>query len=247
MLFDRKIDVPRDWELHLVDIKDHYGKGDHKYLTHNESFAEVCKERYIRGNIDTIKVMVERTQVDLEARDREDRTPLHWAALFGHLPALQYLCEQGADKDARGDHDLTPLHWVAYRGRLPVVQYLCEQGVDKEARSRGGITPMHKAADYGHLPVVQYLCMQGADKEVRSNIGRTPLHSAAYRGRLPVVQYLCEQGVDKEARSRGGFTPLQFARGADDEYLDVSDEEEDEKQHRLDGRLLIIKYLSEQV
>ena len=34
----RKIDVPRDWELHLF-FKDHYGKNKHKSLTHDESFA----------------------------------------------------------------------------------------------------------------------------------------------------------------------------------------------------------------
>ena len=39
----RKIDVPRDWELHLF-FKDHYGKDKHKSLDHNGSFLEVCEE-----------------------------------------------------------------------------------------------------------------------------------------------------------------------------------------------------------
>jgi hypothetical protein len=62
-----------------------------------------------------------------------------------------------------------------------------------------------------------------------------------------VVQYICEQGADKEARDDDDVTPLQFAHGADDVFLDESDEDEDEKQQRLNDRLLIIKYLSEQV
>ena len=57
-------------------------------------------------------------------RGNEDSyTPLHLAALGGHLPVAQYLCEQGADKEARGDGDNAPLHWVAQDGQLPVVQY----------------------------------------------------------------------------------------------------------------------------
>ena len=39
----RKIDVPRGWELHLL-LKDYHGKDKHKSLTHNESFALVCRE-----------------------------------------------------------------------------------------------------------------------------------------------------------------------------------------------------------
>ena len=43
VIFVRKIDVPRGWELHLF-LKNHYGKVKHKSLTHDESFALVCRE-----------------------------------------------------------------------------------------------------------------------------------------------------------------------------------------------------------
>ena len=62
------------------------------------------------GDLDIVRNMVERTpQVDLEERDKNGMTPLLWAALSGHLPVVQYLYEQGADKEARNNNGMTPL------------------------------------------------------------------------------------------------------------------------------------------
>ena len=154
-VFERKIDVPRDWELRLI-FKDYFGKGQHKSLTHNESFVKVCQY----GDLRIVRGMVERTQMNLEARGEFDSydefdTPLLRAARYGHLPVVQYLCEQGADKEAKDRCGHTPLHLAAAKGHLPVVQYLCEQGADKEARSEGGYTPLELSRD---SRVVFYLC-----------------------------------------------------------------------------------------
>ena len=128
-LFEMHINA-RDWELHLTEP---YGPGGAtKTLTHNESFASVCRE----GDLDIVRAMVERTQVDLEARDAAQYggTPLHCAAQMGHLPVVQYLCEQGVDKEAKNGVGHTPLYSAAIAaiwGGNSVVHYLCEQGAAK--------------------------------------------------------------------------------------------------------------------
>jgi ankyrin repeat protein len=175
-VFVRKIDVPRGWELHLF-LKNHYGKNKHKSLSHSESLDKVCED----GDLDIVRAMVERTQVNLEKWDRYCWTPLHYATYNGHFPVVQYLCERGVDKEATDENVWTPLHKAAEEGHLPIVQYLCEQGVDKEARTTIDRTPLHKAASKGHLPVVKYLCEQGADKDARTGNNRTPLHIVAPR------------------------------------------------------------------
>ena len=71
-LFSRNIDE-RGWELHL---RYPFSSGKQtKYLSHGDSFLRACKA----GELDIMKAMVERTQVDLEETDQLRRTPLHYA------------------------------------------------------------------------------------------------------------------------------------------------------------------------
>ena len=41
-----------------------------------------------------------------------------------HLPLVQYLCEQGADKEARDRYDRAPLHVAAIAGRMAMAEIL---------------------------------------------------------------------------------------------------------------------------
>jgi len=101
--FVRNIDA-RGWELHLRDPKS--SGNQTKYLSHGGSFIQACEA----GEMDIVNAMVDRTQVDLEARSDHRRTPPHLAALYGHLPLMQYMCGQGADKEARDNGGSTALH-----------------------------------------------------------------------------------------------------------------------------------------
>jgi hypothetical protein len=92
-------------------------------------------------------------------------TPLHLAAEMGHLPVVQYLCEQGANKEAENDLGRTPLLCAVQYGKkglLPVVQCLCEQGANEDARDRAGLTPLklatiHQAEAEGTREIMIYL------------------------------------------------------------------------------------------
>ena len=152
VLFSAMIDLPDCTELHLMS-KVHKSDNGIAFLTHNESFAKVCEEGYL----DIARALLQRTKVDLEAKNTTGWTPLHMTAGRGHISLVQHLCQQGADKAALDRYDSTPLLWAAEEGHLPVVQYLCEQGTDKEVRDEDGRTPLDIAARKGHALILEFL------------------------------------------------------------------------------------------
>jgi ankyrin repeat protein len=47
---------------------------------------------------------------DVNARDKNDGTPLHYAVARGHLSVVEFLIEKGADLNARNRYGKTPLN-----------------------------------------------------------------------------------------------------------------------------------------
>jgi len=152
-----------------------------EYLSHGGRFIKA----YEAGELEIVKAMVERAQGELEATDESGWTPLYFATDSSHLPAVQYLYEQGADIgvcDMGGD---TPLHYVSVKGHLPAVQYLCDQGADKEARSVSDRTPLLLATHYSHPPVMQYLCRRWLKRKEICSKRRFKSRHVHSRGRTP--------------------------------------------------------------
>jgi len=74
---------------------------------------------------------------DINAKDNDDCTPLHFAAAIGHLCVVDYLIHQKADinAQARVFRSGTPLHLAAQNGHLSVVEYLGNQKADINAKN----------------------------------------------------------------------------------------------------------------
>jgi hypothetical protein len=61
-------------------------------------------------------------------------TALHWSAAAGHVGAVEWLVEAGADPNVRNAGESTPLHSAAGGGHLPVVALLLRNGADVRER-----------------------------------------------------------------------------------------------------------------
>jgi hypothetical protein len=129
-------------------------------------------------------------------------------ALFGHVAAIEWMVEKGADVTAANTGGCTALHFAAMSGHVTAMHCLVEHGADVKAANKDGATALHHAAQEGQLAAVKWLVGWGADIAARDDIGFTTLHFAARKGHVEVVKWLVEEGADVAAKDNSGCTAL---------------------------------------
>ena len=81
-----------------------------------------------QGDLAKIKRLLEKNPGLLEARNQNEKTPLHFAALGGHKEIVEFLIGKGADINAKNIAKETPLHYAAAMGHKEVVDLLLAKG-----------------------------------------------------------------------------------------------------------------------
>lgn len=168
--------------------------------------------------------------LEVDARDRDGRTPLHWAAFMGRSRALGALvAAPGIDLDAADKMGRTPLDWAVAACQKQVAELLRARGA--RPPSADGIrrldacaaqkpSPLHGAARRTNIHEARALIAAGANVNARDQEGRTPLHaSPPYALGVPfdLYQLLIDKGADVSARDAMGRSPLHAAYDIDEE------------------------------
>lgn len=153
----------------------------------------------------------------VHSHDMHGRTPLHYAAIYGHADAASHLLAHGADIEARDKWGGTPLfravrEEILVYDRIPVMETLISAGADVNARDDLGTSPLHYAAGFDERSVIGLLLANGADVNACDKAGNTPLHDAVcYPGSEKVGLLLAWPGINVRVENKDGLTPQQFA------------------------------------
>ena len=116
---------------------------------------------------------------NINFKDSDKWTALHFAAHGGHGDIIQVLLSKGASIDALEKDNWTPLHIAAQNGHADIVEVLLGRGASVEAATKLSCTPLHIAAQNGHADIVEVLLGKGASVEALAKDNWTPLHIAA--------------------------------------------------------------------
>jgi ankyrin repeat protein len=153
---------------------------------------------------------------NVECRNAQEETALHFAAMHSKTYAVQILIEKGASVNAVTTDNQTPLHWASRFGNLETVELLIEKGASVNAVTTDNQTPLHWASESGDLETVALLIEKGASVNAVTTDNQTPLHCASEHGDLETVALLIEKGASVNAVTTDNQTPLYWASESGD-------------------------------
>ena len=143
---------------------------------------------------------------DVNARDKDQSTPLHLASSNRGTQIAQQLLEHGADVHAHDEiYRYTPLHLASRRNDAEMTRLLIKHGADVHARSKNQATPLYGAF---YPRTAHILIKHGADVHARNQDQSTPLHCAPT---AETARVLIKHGADVHARNQDQSTPLHIA------------------------------------
>ncbi|MDE0200553.1 MAG: ankyrin repeat domain-containing protein [Caldilineaceae bacterium] len=172
-----------------------------------------------KGDVETVRLLVEAGADVNAAEGFGGNTPLHEAVEEGNAEIVQILVDAGADIEAEGFMDQTPLSLAAEEGASEIMQILLGQGADngtqegedKQAPAIGS-EALFTAIEKGDVEMVRILVEAGADINAADGFGgNTPLHEAVEQGDAEIVRILVAAGADVHAEGYFDRTPLTLA------------------------------------
>uniref|UniRef100_H3CE01 Euchromatic histone-lysine N-methyltransferase 2 n=1 Tax=Tetraodon nigroviridis TaxID=99883 RepID=H3CE01_TETNG len=170
-----------------------------------------------RGLLEICYMLVQ-AGANVDAQDKDLRTPLVEAIINNHIEVARYLIQNGACVYHVEEDGYTGLHHAAKLGNLEIVNMLLETGqVDVNAQDSGGWTPIW-AAEHKHLDVIKVLLNRGADVNIADKVCiqlykelNVCLHWAAYAGSVDIAELVLNAGCSLSSVNTHGDTPLHIA------------------------------------
>ncbi len=119
---------------------------------------------------------------DVNEKNADGLTPLHYAAAIGLLPVAKLLLEKGADVNAVDNRKVTPLFFATQEGHAEIVKLLIAHKADVNLQHMHGASPLHVTALDGRVAIARDLINAGANPKLTNNSDETPLMVAAAVG-----------------------------------------------------------------
>lgn len=145
-------------------------------------------------------------QAPLEARNREQATPLAVAAAAANWPVLRFLVAHGAHPDAA-----MPVAAGITEDDPEGVRILLKHKGHANALDGLGRSALLHAARENHVEITRVLLDANADAALADRYGSTPLMEAARAGAADVIALLAEKNPDVNASDQHGRTALMLA------------------------------------
>ncbi|MFL5814794.1 MAG: ankyrin repeat domain-containing protein [Bdellovibrionia bacterium] len=121
-------------------------------LAHEEFFSAIKM-----GNLEVVKSLIDRKQVDPDFTLDKGSTPLIVASASGRIKVVDYLLRRRVNINAQDPHGTTALMWAVFKGHRDVAKFLISKGADTKVIRDDGDTAMDIARKWRQTEIVALL------------------------------------------------------------------------------------------
>ena len=158
--------------------------------------AQEIHEAVKAGDLGKVKALIKENPADVNLKDENGLTILHWAALKGHTLIARYLIGNKANVNAVDKDNETPLHYAAICVKYDIVVLMLDNKADLKIVTHRGRTPLHKASYRKDADkIVEKLLEYGADINAKDIWGYTALSIANRNGHSKTVDILLKNNA----------------------------------------------------
>ncbi|PRP86690.1 hypothetical protein PROFUN_05169, partial [Planoprotostelium fungivorum] len=149
----------------------------------------------------------------------DNQTPLHWAAIGGHIRVIHYLVKfGGASVNLTDRSGYNALHFAVQNNHIIVAQYALWRGCNINSKDREGHNALHWSAYQGHERMTQLLLNNSVAVDELDDSRYSPLHWACMKSHFSLVKLIVHHQPRLtptllSQRDKDNHTPEDIARG----------------------------------
>lgn len=165
----------------------------------------------IDENIHDAYKLINEGNVDVNAINEQNWSPLHLCAQTDQLKIAKFLIAANAKIQIKNNKGVTPLHTAVWADAKKMTNFLLSQGANPNAKDLAGWAPLSLAAWNNNVELIRELVSSGASVNTRFKDGSTALHYAVWNNSVAAVEELIENGAMLNSKNKEGITAYELA------------------------------------
>lgn len=178
----------------------------------------------LHSKYDLVKFIMNQDNVQLQTKQRDGFTTLHYLVSNGWYDLARKVIESGVDPNVPGYKDFHILRSVLFNytwidnsdsSSLNFIKFLFDHGINPDLSISccpKKTTLLVLAVGWTDFPTIEYFFeMDKSGLDSTDYWGRTALHYAVMKEDIEVMNYLIKQGAQLDINDNKGKTPLHYA------------------------------------
>ena len=151
------------------------------------------------GNLQIVKLLINKQPSVVKDKNKSGETPLHIAAEYKKSQVVSELLEHRADAIVYDHQKSTPLHIACQNGDISIAKLLIKNHDSCNLQDKNGLTPLHLAIKNKNpniikLNIVKFLAQKGkCNLYVKDKDGKTALDMALEENQFEIAKMLSKE------------------------------------------------------